>query len=146
LLIESNADANAQCNWCGSCARQAALRTCNFFATFWPSLFLSLHSGMTPLMWGATDLTRVDTFELLIAAKADLNLRDRCHSIVRVFYYLIKPWCCIPHISLGKTVLGTAIHYHKNHLVDFLRSIGALVWRRNLLLLRNFPHLSTSEI
>jgi hypothetical protein len=84
----------------------------------------SSNSGMTPLMWGATDLSRVETFQLLIAANADLAIRDRCNC---PYVFVIKPSAYNRHTSLGKTVLGTAIQYHKDHLVDYLRSVGAPV-------------------
>jgi ankyrin repeat protein len=66
----------------------------------------------------------LDLCRLLVEARADLSLRDRCCSRLRA-----RSLCCrTPHTqrcSYGKTALKLAIERNKADVVAFLRSVGA---------------------
>ena len=66
----------------------------------------------------------LDSCRLLVEARADLSLRDRCCSRLRA-----RSLCCrTPHTqrcSVGKTALKYAIEQNKADVVAFLRSVGA---------------------
>jgi ankyrin repeat protein len=67
---------------------------------------------------------RLDSCRLLVVARADLSLRNRCCSRLRA-----RSLCCrTPHTqrcSNGKTALKLAIQENKADVVAFLRSVGA---------------------
>jgi ankyrin repeat protein len=66
----------------------------------------------------------LDSCRLLVEARADLSLRNRCCSRLRA-----RSLCCrTPHTqrcSLGETALKRAISQQKADVVAFLRSVGA---------------------
>jgi ankyrin repeat protein len=83
-----------------------------FFSWGWTALLYAAY-------WGHPDLCR-----LLVEARADLSLRNRCCSRLRA-----RSLCCrTPHTqrcSDGKTALKCAIEQKKADVVAFLRSVGA---------------------
>jgi ankyrin repeat protein len=87
------------------------------------SLMFFRYDGYTALhcaaYYGNLDLCR-----LLVEARADLSLRNRCCSRLHA-----RSLCCrTPHTqrcSLGKTALKLAIDFKKADVVAFLRSVGA---------------------
>jgi hypothetical protein len=80
--------------------------------------------GWTSLHCAAAKCGLVGACRLLVEAKADLSLRDRCCS--RLSAHLLC--CCVLHTlrcSDGKTALKHAITDNKADVVAFLRSVGA---------------------
>jgi ankyrin repeat protein len=79
--------------------------------------------GQTALHYAA-DYGHPDSCRLLVEARADLSLRNRCCSRLRA-----RSLCCrTPHTqrcSLGETALKRAISQQKADVVAFLRSVGA---------------------
>ena len=80
--------------------------------------------GYTALHCAAADYGNLDSCRLLVEARADLSLRNRCCSRLRA-----RSLCCrTPHTQRcrdGKTALKDAIERNKADVVAFLRSVGA---------------------
>jgi ankyrin repeat protein len=116
VLLSAGAEVNSKDKTSAPTTEKTALKFKYYSLMFFRYGFTALHY--------AADYGHLDSCRLLVEARADLSLRNRCCSCLRARLLCRRT----PHTqrcSGGKTALKCAIEQNKANVVAFLRSVGA---------------------